>query len=600
MDGEAARKRRRLADAAEARLRHAGEEGATAPSGRPASPAQAPKASQRDGDGRAATPDAAFRLLRVRGAPGAAHATGGPPTCCLRHLVRGDLSYAFVSNYMIDLPWLLSACPALTRAGHLVVCHGHREDTSDAMVQVLRRLRMEHRTTLWQPPLPIRFGTHHSKFFLLRFKTGLRVVVLTANMIHADCNSKAQGVWYQDFPPKDPSARTGGQSGASEFETDLLAYLSRLGLPRGDWEDLQAVVRAHDMSSARAKLVTSVPGYHTGAERQRWGHLALRRALEELKGLPEEAVGTPLCMQASSMGSLSDVWLEREFGLTLRSGKTATRPLGKPSHGMGPVGMRIIWPTVAEVQNSLEGWVAGASIPGSSRNVNRGHLVPRFCRYAGAPVGLQRAMPHIKTYARHSEDGRRIFWLFLGSHNISMAAWGKLEKNSTQLMVRSYEMGVLLAPCFEEAYLKHPHAGFRCHPVPWERGAARRGVGGEVVMRPWDVRAAEAENAAPGTAWLPVPYPLPPRPYGEADEPWVVDEPREYPDVCAQMWPCEFSHYGFVDSDSDTGTDDDDGPEIVRAAPGSAQRRPPAAAGEAEVVVSSDSDSDVVVVGSQP
>lgn len=32
------------------------------------------------------------------------------------------------------------------------------------------------------------------------------------------------------------------------------------------------------------------------------------------------------------------------------------------------------------------------------------------------------------------------------SANLSKAAWGALEKNSTQMMVRSYELGVLFLP----------------------------------------------------------------------------------------------------------------------------------------------------------
>lgn len=34
-------------------------------------------------------------------------------------------------------------------------------------------------------------------------------------------------------------------------------------------------------------------------------------------------------------------------------------------------------------------------------------------------------------------------WMLITSANLSQAAWGKLEKNSTQLFCRSYELGVL-------------------------------------------------------------------------------------------------------------------------------------------------------------
>lgn len=43
------------------------------------------------------------------------------------------------------------------------------------------------------PPLPITYGTHHSKAFLLRYTHGgVRLIVHTANMIYPDCNNKSQ------------------------------------------------------------------------------------------------------------------------------------------------------------------------------------------------------------------------------------------------------------------------------------------------------------------------------------------------------------------------------------------------------------------------
>lgn len=39
------------------------------------------------------------------------------------------------------------------------------------------------------------------------------------------------------------------------------------------------------------------------------------------------------------------------------------------------------------------------------------------------------------------------------SANLSKAAWGALEKNNTQMMVRSYELGVLFLP---SAFVRTP------------------------------------------------------------------------------------------------------------------------------------------------
>lgn len=53
-------------------------------------------------------------------------------------------------------------------------------------------------------------------------------------------------------------------------------------------------------------------------------------------------------------------------------------------------------------------------------------------------------MPHIKSYAALNDVTRKPDWLLLTSANLSRAAWGKFEKNKTQLFVMSYELGVLV------------------------------------------------------------------------------------------------------------------------------------------------------------
>ena len=136
---------------------------------------------------------------------------------------------------------------------------------------------------------------------------------------------------------------------------------------------------------------------------------------------------------------------------------------------------------------SLEGWYAGNSIPCEVQNVERlqasdlpiasDDLPLHACAHHGASslptrrlqarfaelpkMGLPRgrlctwdggdgayggasgralAVPHIKTYCRYAAD-RTLPWAILASHNLSQAAWGKLEKKETQLYIKSYELG---------------------------------------------------------------------------------------------------------------------------------------------------------------
>ena len=100
---------------------------------------------------------------------------------------------------------------------------------------------------------------------------------------------------------------------------------------------------------------------------------------------------------------------------------------------------------------STLGWAGGGSIPGSAANVAKLRAHPdivRLCRWGGGgggggrgdscgggAEGRGRVMPHVKSYLRHAADGA-VAWAVIGSHNLSPAAWGALERDGAQLLVR--------------------------------------------------------------------------------------------------------------------------------------------------------------------
>lgn len=56
----------------------------------------------------------------------------------------------------------------------------------------------------------------------------------------------------------------------------------------------------------------------------------------------------------------------------------------------------------------------------------------------------------------HSEKNKQSCVSYVcPSANLSKAAWGALEKNNTQIMVRSYELGVLYLP---SAFVRTTHS----------------------------------------------------------------------------------------------------------------------------------------------
>ncbi|CAM9683480.1 unnamed protein product [Ectocarpus sp. 12 AP-2014] len=60
----------------------------------------------------------------------------------------------------------------------------------------------------------IHIGLHHSKMILLKYKTGVRVVIMTCNMRPDDWGGRCQAAWYQDFPFKPPRAKSKGKEKA--------------------------------------------------------------------------------------------------------------------------------------------------------------------------------------------------------------------------------------------------------------------------------------------------------------------------------------------------------------------------------------------------
>lgn len=190
----------------------------------------------------------------------------------------------------------------------------------------------------------------------------------------------------------------------------------------------------------------------------------------------------------------------------------------------------------------LDGFKAGSSLPGTSTNVGKDFLAKHYCRWGGRgaqasidgangdgktrliqSMTLTRYMPHIKMYGRFrtianrdtdtdgvATDGHCKFeWLFVGSHNLSKAAWGAMQKNRTQLMVRSYEVGVLMTEPHREMTVDHQDA---------DTGGGGGGSG---------------DLAVP----IPVPFTCPPDRYHSGDRPWMCDVMYPDPDVlgCDRM-----------------------------------------------------------------
>ncbi|XP_046847877.1 tyrosyl-DNA phosphodiesterase 1-like isoform X2 [Xenia sp. Carnegie-2017] len=404
----------------------------------------------------------------------------------------GDLKASVQFNFMFDIPWLMENYPPDKRSKPLLIVHGHQHEMKQ---QLMLQAEPYPNVALCQAKLPIAFGTHHSKMMLLLYTEGIRVVIMTANLIPGDWHQKTQGVWISPLFPKILEENA---TNMSEFQKDLLDYLHHYDVaPLKDWKSQLA---KHDMSKARVRLVASVPGRHTGVHKDKWGHLKLRKLLQE-NGDFDDIQSWPVIGQFSSIGSLgkdTSSWLCGEWMESLTTTIKSKRLSSSST-------LHLIFPTVENVRTSLEGYNAGGSLCYSWKTATKQPYLKDFFRcWKSDDVGRTRASPHIKSYSRVSTHNDKAAWFMLTSANLSKAAWGGLEKNKSQLMIRSYEIGVVFFPCDYELSQKYFHL---CKDKSNTNGICLR-----------------------------LPYDLPLLPYSHEDECWLWDRHYHKPDVNGRLW----------------------------------------------------------------
>lgn len=290
----------------------------------------------------------------------------------------------------------------------------------------------------------------------------------------------------------------------------------------------RALLSAFDLTPpAGVHLIMSVPGRHREGEHTGWGQWALAHKLQQ--GVAESASHPKVAaieFALSSCGRVED--FRQELWRTFRTGAESSAPV------------RIVWPTVsmasiamhlrrraaassaasraaavgsagdgAEEEEEEEG--LGLTIDGRTSIMYgpsdqvcrelRGDLaehLPAFAHRRGA-------LHHIKMAAGLAPDeaaasgGAGIgsplcSWVYLGSHNLSGAAWGKLEEVQRkdvaaaaqdaavipadgaeprrEYVILSYELGVLIIPATPRRF-----------PLPWVSPARSYGaIGSEGVL----------------------------------------------------------------------------------------------------------------------
>ncbi len=476
-------------------------------------------------------------------------------------------------NYMMDIEWMIGQVPALL-AKPVLCLHGST---------VHKEIGASHWTIAKVDLGTERFGTHHSKMMLLFFAQGIRVVVSTGNFIPEDFHFLTQGNFVQDFPLK-----TSASANVCDFESSLIEYLQHLSTStsaaNARLKEVVKQVRDYDFSAAEVILIPSVPGRHTGHQRQRWGIGKLHACLSSegcLDSIPstsakeEERGARRLVMQYSSLGSMGKDGkyideLAMQMLVKSPSSSSSASSFFSAQKDLARLkkSVELVWPTVQTVRESLLGYESGNSLPSSfknfyevkgDKNTAQQQQQPRLIegfqgrlkRWDGSVSGRRFSTPHMKCYFRyqllpddssdHSDDHQKvgIEWFVLTSANLSQAAWGVQQASSSQLYIKSYEMGVLYLP----NHIHTTERSFSCTPSHPLLGMNRhrdnvrardRASTPASLFRASHSSSSSSSSLVRDTTtviYFPIPFTVPPSPYQtDVDYPWVWDLPYKTPD----------------------------------------------------------------------
>ncbi|XP_053973782.1 probable tyrosyl-DNA phosphodiesterase [Hylaeus volcanicus] len=369
----------------------------------------------------------------------------------------GEIVSSLQINFMVDVGWLCLQYLLAGQSTDMMILFGERVDTEKVGLNI----------TMIPVEIPTRFGCHHTKVMILKYKDdGIRVVVSTANLYMDDWENRTQGLWISPhLPPLPESANTTDGESPTGFKKDLERYLSKYRQPvLTEWI---CAIRRADFSAVNVFFLASVPGSHKDMDYNSWGHRKLATVLSKHATLPPDAPQWPIIAQSSSIGSLGpnyESWLLKEIVPSMSRETTS----GLKSHP----NFQFIYPSINNYKQSFDCQVGSCCLPYSLQTHSKQEWVESYLyQWKATHSARDKAMPHIKSYTRLSPDFKRIPWFVLTSANLSKAAWGT-ARNSHYIM--SYEAGVIFIPKFiikgsTTFPIKEEEAGVPVFPIPYDR-----------------------------------------------------------------------------------------------------------------------------------
>lgn len=315
----------------------------------------------------------------------------------------------------------------------------------------------------------------HIKLLCLFYKTHIRLVIPSANMVDYDWDRMENIVYYQDFPSL-PSWKS--HSPASEsFLKSLQSVLRLMTLESRVIQRLAS----YDFDRAIGELVLSKPGPCLKTDPQMMGMLRLQEIAREYDIKVREDEPASIICQCSSVGAISLEWAN-QFSASLR---------GLEHNQKANASFKLCFPSLATVEKSCYGKNGAGTLFFSGKW--NSPTFPKDLIYDCESKSLG-ALMHSKVIVMSSfstlpsstlqvvdkKDTNKDGMFYLGSHNHTAAAWGNFYKKKEGLTMKNWELGIV---------------------IPFRH------------IRALDSCSSKVEFS--------IPFTVPPRAYSNSDIPWI-------------------------------------------------------------------------------
>jgi len=351
------------------------------------------------------------------------------------------------------------------------------------------------------------YGVFHPKLWLLKFPKFLRIVIGSGNLCLPQWVNWSNCLWFRDFPLRSvaegkPKETTSVSVNNQRFDLDkdfvrtLEDFIIKI-IPKWiNHNDLLGFsFDEYYITGIDVVMIPSIPGRHYEKDFDKYGHRKIAYALRKTikpKHFRQNNKKWVLTYQATSLSSLDEKFLLElassflpDFCTieALRANKITQKEGSSPLYEVLKDRIKVIYPTKDYVENSKDGPLHARPLKLTPEGyLKKGFPKDMLYQYE-APVegdfhtGI---IPHLKVFIITDESGEidDDTIIYFGSHNLSSGAWGRYERDYTQISIGNTELGVL---------------------VPSRRGSK-----------------AQKEKIIKGLS-----FKFPPRPYGKDDVPWI-------------------------------------------------------------------------------